>query len=333
MEVAAETYAPCQQVETSPRWRALDWQVAVALALFAAALNLVQLPPFSQLNLYYATTVKSMTMTWSNFFFVSFDPGGFVSVDKPPLGLWIQTLSVKIFGFDSFSLILPQAIAGTVSVVVLFILVRRAFGPLAGLIAGALLAISPINVVVNRSNIFESLIVLTSLLAALAALTAVRHGRLRWLLVVAILIGVGFNIKSFEALLVAPACIGIYALGAPLPIRRRFIHLALFLVTLMAISLCWIEIGRLYPVIAASLGGFDAYQFRGRSRAELQWPATARRPACVWRQAARTVCWHGTARSVPPSPASTWRAGELVPSTSARGIVRCALGMEQPQAA
>jgi 4-amino-4-deoxy-L-arabinose transferase-like glycosyltransferase len=122
-------------------WRALDWQMAVALALVAAALNLVRLPPLSQLNLYYATAVKSMTMSWSNFFFVSFDPGGFVSVDKPPLGLWTQTLSVK----------------------------------------------------------------------------------------------------SFEALLIAPACIGVYALGAPLSKRRLLIHLALFLVTLTAISLCWIE--------------------------------------------------------------------------------------------
>jgi 4-amino-4-deoxy-L-arabinose transferase-like glycosyltransferase len=224
-----------------PRWRTRDWQVTGILALLAAALNLVRLPPLTQLNLYYATAVKSMTMGWSNFFFVSFDPGGFVSVDKPPLGLWIQTLSVQLFGFDSFSLILPQAIAGTFSVIVLFILVRRAFGLPAGLLAGALLALSPINVVTNRSNIFESLIVLTSLLAALAALTSAQYGQVRWLLVSALFIGIGFNIKSFEALLVAPACIGVYALSAPLSLRSRLIHLALFLLALAAISLCWIE--------------------------------------------------------------------------------------------
>ena len=203
-----------------------------------------------------------MTTSWSNWFFVSFDSGGFVSVDKPPLGLWIQTLSVKAFGFNSFSLILPQAIAGTVSVVVHFILVRRAFGPLAGLIAGALLAISPINVVVNRSNIFESLIVLTSLLAVLGALMAVRHGQLRWLLVGRLSpSGLG-SISSRSRRSSSPqSCIGVYALGAPLPKRLRLIHLALFLVALMAISLCWIETVGPYPVIAASLGGFDPYQF------------------------------------------------------------------------
>jgi 4-amino-4-deoxy-L-arabinose transferase-like glycosyltransferase len=195
--------------------------VAVALILLSATLNFVRLPPLPQLNLYYATAVKSMTMSWRNWFFVSLDPGGFVSVDNPPLGLWIQTLSVKIFGFNGFSLILPQAIAGVMSVVILFILVRRVFGILAGLIAGVLLAISPINVVANRSNILESPLALTSLLAALAVLTAVQRGQLRWLLVGAALIGIGFNIKSLEALLIAPACVGTYLIGAPLPKRRR----------------------------------------------------------------------------------------------------------------
>jgi 4-amino-4-deoxy-L-arabinose transferase-like glycosyltransferase len=230
-----------QRDGTTLRWRALDWLATVALALLAATLNFAWLPPYALLNLYYATAVKSMMQSWHNFFFVSFDPGGFVSVDKPPLGLWLQTLSVKVFGFDSVALILPQALAGTLSVVVLFILVRRLCGFLAGLIAGALLAISPINVVANRSNIFESLVVLTSLLAALAVLTATRYGQLRLLVLSAILIGIGFNIKSFEALLVAPACIGVYALGAPLLMRVRLIHLTLFLVMLAAVSLCWIE--------------------------------------------------------------------------------------------
>jgi 4-amino-4-deoxy-L-arabinose transferase-like glycosyltransferase len=226
-----------QQDETGQHWRALDWRATVALALLAATLNFIRLPLFSQLNLYYATAVKSMTMNWSNFFFVSFDPGGFVSVDKPPLGLWLQTLSVKLFGFDSLGLILPQAVAGTLSVVVLFILVRRVFDLLAGLIAGALLAISPINVVVNRSNIFESLVVLTSLLATWAVLRATE----RWLLAGGLLVGLGFNIKMLEAWLILPACLAVYALAAPIPLRRRLIHLALFLLTLTAISLCWIE--------------------------------------------------------------------------------------------
>jgi 4-amino-4-deoxy-L-arabinose transferase-like glycosyltransferase len=230
-----------QQDEAGSHWRARDWQAAGALALLAATLNVVRLPPFSQLDLYYATAVKSMTMSRNNFFFVSFDPGGFVSVDKPPLGLWLQTLSVKLFGFDSLSLILPQAIAGILAVIVLFILVRRVFGLLAGLIAGALLAISPINVAVNRSNIFESLVVLTSLLAAWAVLKATEQASLRWLLVGGLLVGLGFNIKMLEAWLILPACLAVYALGAPLPMRRRLIHLALFLVTLAAVSLCWIE--------------------------------------------------------------------------------------------
>jgi 4-amino-4-deoxy-L-arabinose transferase-like glycosyltransferase len=240
-EVSGHSASIAQQDETRPHWRAREWQIAGALALLAATLNLVRLPPLSQLNLYYATAIRSMTMSWSNFFLVSFDPGGFVSVDKPPLGLWIETLSVKVFGFNSFSLIAPQAVAGILAVIVLFSLVRRVFGLWAGLIAGALLAISPINVVVNRSNIFESLVVLISLLAAWAVLQATEQGSLRWLLVSGLLIGLGFNVKMLEAWLILPACLAVYTLGAPVPMRRRLLHLALFLIMLAAISLCWIE--------------------------------------------------------------------------------------------
>ena len=104
---------------------ALIFVLALFLRLFRVGLD-----GFS--NLYYAATVQSMLTGWHNFFFASFDPAGFVSVDKPPLGFWVQALSVKLLGFHGWALVLPQALAGAAAVVVLYYLVRRVFGTQAG---------------------------------------------------------------------------------------------------------------------------------------------------------------------------------------------------------
>src|SRR3989304_1903979 len=97
-----------------------------------------------------------MLTSWHTFFFASFDPGGFVMVDKPPLGLWVQAASAKLFGFSGLSLLLPQALAGVLSVLLLYHLVRRVFGPTAGLIAALVLAVTPISVAANRNNTMDS---------------------------------------------------------------------------------------------------------------------------------------------------------------------------------
>jgi 4-amino-4-deoxy-L-arabinose transferase-like glycosyltransferase len=210
------------------------------IALIAAFCNFYQLQANGYANLYYAAAVKSMLQSWHNFFFVSYDPGGFVTVDKPPLGFWIQTISAKIFGYSGFSILLPEALAGVASVIVLYILVRRAFGDVAGLLAALALAITPISVVTNRNNTIDSLLVLTSLLAAWAVLKATEHGGLRWLLVGGLLVGVGFNIKMLEAWLILPALALVYLLGAPLRWRTRFLHLILAGLVMLVVSLSWV---------------------------------------------------------------------------------------------
>jgi 4-amino-4-deoxy-L-arabinose transferase-like glycosyltransferase len=171
-------------------------RLALALILLVAACcNFYQLQREGYANLYYAATVKSMVQSWHNFFFVSFDPGGFVSVDKPPLGFWIQAASAKLFGFSGFSILLPEALAGVLSVGLLYVLVRRIFGTAVGLLAALALAITPISVVTNRNNTIDSLLVLSVLLAAYAVSRAIERGSLRWLLLCAVLVGLGFNIK------------------------------------------------------------------------------------------------------------------------------------------
>ena len=219
----------------------------LGVLLLTTFLDFVNLARIGYGNTYYAAAVKSMLQGWHNFFFVTFDPGGFVTVDKPPFGLWIQTLAAKLFGFTGLSLIVPQALAGVLSVLVLYCLVRRVFGGAAGLLAALALALSPISVVANRDNIFDSLLVLLVLLAALAAVQAAEGTHLRLLLASAVLVGIGFNTKMLEAYLVVPALVLLYLLGAPRPWRVRAAHLGLFLGTLLVVSLSWAVVVDLTP--------------------------------------------------------------------------------------
>ena len=160
-----------------PLWRRLALAVVMLISLF---MNFYQLGQNGFSNLYYAAAIRSMLDNLHNFFFVAFDPGGFVSIDKPPLGFWLQAASAKIFGFTPFSIFLPQALAGVLSVLLLYHLVRRHFGVIAGLLAALALAISPISVVTNRNNTIDSTLVLVMLLGAWAVLRAAETGKLRW---------------------------------------------------------------------------------------------------------------------------------------------------------
>jgi 4-amino-4-deoxy-L-arabinose transferase-like glycosyltransferase len=190
-------------------------------------------------NLYYASGIRSMLDNWHNFFFVSYDPGGFVTIDKPPLGFWLQVASAKLLGFTPFSVFLPQAIAGVLSVLLLYYLVRRHFGVVAGLLAALALALSPISVVTNRNITIDSTLALVLLVGAWAVMRAAETGRLRWLLLSAAIVGIGFNVKMLEAYLVVPAYVLLYLLAAPVSIWKRAWHLALAGVLLLAISLSW----------------------------------------------------------------------------------------------
>jgi 4-amino-4-deoxy-L-arabinose transferase-like glycosyltransferase len=226
-----------------------SWQhVAMGMILLlAAALSFFRLDKLGYGNVYYAAAVKSMLQSWHNYFFVSFDSANFVSVDKPPVGLWVQTASAKLFGFTGWNLLWPQALAGVFSVAVLYMLVRRSFGPLAGVIAALALALTPINVVTNRNNTADSLLVLTVLLATWTICRAMESGRLRWLFLCAILMGIGFNIKALQAYLVLPAFGLAYVLGTPGRWRAHCLHSGVAFLLLLIISLSWIIAVDLVP--------------------------------------------------------------------------------------
>lgn len=196
---------------------------------------------------YYTSAVRSMAVNWHNFFYAAFDPAGFISVDKPPVALWIQVASVKLFGFEPLSVLVPQAVMGAASVGVLYHLVRRRFGAAAGLLAALFLAITPVFVAVNRTNNMDSCLLLVLLLAALALLKAVEEGRRSLLLLSMALVGLAFNVKMLAAFIVLPTFFLTYLAGAPHPLRRRIFDLMLAGVVVVATALPWMLIYELTP--------------------------------------------------------------------------------------
>ena len=190
-------------------------------------------------NEFYAASVKSMLTSWKNFFFVSLDPGGWVTVDKPPVSLWVQAAFAKVFGFYGWSILLPEALAAIASVLVLYHIVRRHFGAAAGLISALALALSPIFIVISKTNNTDSVLILFMVLSAWAMSVAADTGRLRHLILSAVLLGVAYNAKTLEAFLILPALFAVYLFAANRKCRTRVWHLAVAAVVLAAVSLSW----------------------------------------------------------------------------------------------
>jgi 4-amino-4-deoxy-L-arabinose transferase-like glycosyltransferase len=210
-----------------------------AIVILAAVLRFANLRAVGYGNAYYTAAVKSMLQSWHNFFFVAAEPGGSVSVDKPPVGLWLQTISAYFLGVNGFAVILPEIIAGLLSVVLVFHLVRRSFGTVAGLLAGMVLAITPVVIATDRNNTMDSTLILTLLLAAWAFIKATESGRFRYLLLGVVLVGIGFNIKMLEAYLPLPALYGLYLLGSQERLWRKLGKLAVASVLLLVVSFSW----------------------------------------------------------------------------------------------
>ena len=245
-ETLAATVTRAKERTLSPAgyWRIGALAVIVGLAAF---LRFVDLTSLGYINHYYAAAIVSMLKSWHNFFFVAAEPGGLVSIDKPPVGLWIETASAFIFGVNTFGLLLPEILAGILSVVLIYHLVGRSFGTVAGLLAGLALAITPVVIATDRNNTMDSLLILTLLLAAWSFIKATETGKLGYLLGGAALVGIGFNIKMLEAFLPLPAFYALYFLGSHASIWRKLGRLALATVLMLAISFAWVMIVDLTP--------------------------------------------------------------------------------------
>jgi 4-amino-4-deoxy-L-arabinose transferase-like glycosyltransferase len=228
---------------------ALSWHHAAlaGILVLASYLDFAKLAQNGYANTYYAGAVRSMLDSWHNFFFVSFDPGGLVSVDKPPLALWVEAASAKVFGYSGVTILLPEALAGVVAVWLLYLLVARYFGRLAGVIAALALAVSPVSVAVNRDNNPDALFVLLLVAAAYVGARAIESGRLRTLLATAVLVGLAFNTKMLAAAVVVPGLAAGYAFFAPRLVRTRIWHLAVAGLVMVVVSGAWIAAVDLTP--------------------------------------------------------------------------------------
>ena len=193
---------PFATVSSSSRGKRPWWAIAglAAIALLAAGLYLWSLSRNGMANSYYAAAVKSATLSWKAFLFGSLDPGSFITVDKPPASIWLMALSARIFGFSSWSMLVPQAVAGVGSVLVLHHLVRRWAGDVAALLAALALALTPVAVLVFRYNNPDALLTLLLLLSTWGLWSALETGKTWKLGLAGVALGFAFLTKMLMAL-------------------------------------------------------------------------------------------------------------------------------------
>jgi 4-amino-4-deoxy-L-arabinose transferase-like glycosyltransferase len=219
----------------------------VGLLGAAAILYIVGLSASGWANSFYAAAVEAGDKSWKAFFFGSFDSSNFITVDKPPASLWVMDISTRIFGLSSWSILVPQALEGIAAVGLLYATVRRRFGPAAGLLAGATLAVTPVAVLMFRFNNPDALLTLLLVASAYALTRALEHTSTRWLMGAAVLIGFAFMAKTLQALIVVPGFAAVYLLAAAAPLRRRFMQLLVAGAALLVAGGWWVAIVTLWP--------------------------------------------------------------------------------------
>src|SRR6266702_6823846 len=199
------------------------WARPALLALLGATavLYLAWLDRSAWANDFYSAAVQAGSTSWKAFFFGSFDASSFISVDKTPASLWVMDLFARIFGLNYWSVLVPQALEGVACVGVLYAAVRRWFGPSAGLIAGAVLALTPAAALIFRFNNPDALLVLLMTVAGYCVQRAIERDRTRWLVLAGVLIGFAFLSKMMQAFLVVPGFGVAYLWAGPARLRRR----------------------------------------------------------------------------------------------------------------
>jgi 4-amino-4-deoxy-L-arabinose transferase-like glycosyltransferase len=198
-------------------------------------------------NSFYAAAAQAGAQTWRAFFFGASDAAGTITVDKPPASLWVMSLSVRLFGLSSWSLLVPEALMGVAAVALLVATVRRFAGPWTGLLAGLLLALTPVLTLMARVDDPDALLTLLLVAAAWATTRALQDGRLRWALLTGAMLGLAFLTKSLAAFLVLPGLVGAFLLAAPGPLRRRVGHLLATAGALAVTGGWWLLVVELVP--------------------------------------------------------------------------------------
>jgi 4-amino-4-deoxy-L-arabinose transferase-like glycosyltransferase len=218
-----------------------------AIILISIFFHFYNIGAIGEANTYYTAGVKSMLLSWKNFFYAAAEPGGSVTLDKPPLGFWIEAAFAAVLGVNGFAVSLPNILAGLLSIPLLYHLVKKQFGSLAGLTAALVLAGTPVVVSTDRNNTIDGMLMFTLLLAAWAFILAVESGKARFLYLGAVLVGLGFNIKMLEAFLPLPAFSAFYLLASKTGWGRKLFNLAVATAILLVVSFSWAVVVDLTP--------------------------------------------------------------------------------------
>jgi 4-amino-4-deoxy-L-arabinose transferase-like glycosyltransferase len=203
---------------TDPPWAR---PALLAVLALTALLYTVGLSRNGWANDFYAAAVQAGTKSWKAFFFGSFDASNFITVDKTPAFLWVMDISARIFGLNYWSVLVPQALEGVATAGLLYATVRRWFGPAAGILAAAAMAVTPVAALMFRYNNPDALLTLLMTAAAYAVTRAIEAGKTRWLVLAGALLGFGFLAKMLQAFLVLPGFAVAYLVAAPHGLGRR----------------------------------------------------------------------------------------------------------------
>lgn len=235
-----------------PRWSRVGLAAVLALAAF---LTLWGLSQNGYSNEYYAAAVRSATESWKAMFFGSLDPSSFITVDKPPLSIWLMGLSTRILGFSSFAMLLPQALCTVGAVALLHATVRRVTGPAAALAAALALALTPITIAIGRVNNPDALMILLVVGAAYLTVRALESGRTKHLAWAGVLVGLAFMTKMLQGWMVLPALALTYFAFGPGGVVRRTGQLLVAAATTVAVSVAWPIAVTLWPGSTPYIGG------------------------------------------------------------------------------
>jgi 4-amino-4-deoxy-L-arabinose transferase-like glycosyltransferase len=217
------------------------------LAILAAVLNIWNVGRLGYGNSYYGAAIKSMLSSFSNFFFVSFDSTGFISVDKAPLSLWIDAISAKMFGFSGISILLPHAIEGILVTILVYVIVRKVIGKTPAFIASLAITLSPVNVAVYRNNTPDALLLVFILLGVFFIVNFFDKQKIKFLILSAVMLGLGFNTKMLQAYLVLPAIASSVLIFSDGGIWKKIRNIIFFLTVTAVVSIVWITIVDLTP--------------------------------------------------------------------------------------
>ncbi|MBC7589878.1 MAG: glycosyltransferase family 39 protein [Salinibacterium sp.] len=233
-----------------------------ALLALTAALYLVNPAVNGWANAYYSGAAQAGSMDWTAFLYGSSDPGNTITVDKPPAALWPIALSIRLFGLNAASIVLPQALMGVATVAVLYAIVRRGFPSATALIAGALAAVTPVAALMFRYNNPDALLVLLLTSAIYFTVRAIERPSAKWMALAGAAVGLGFLTKELQAFLILPALVVVYLIAAPVGLGRRVAHLLVALGALLVSAGWWVALVLLVPANARPfVGGSQSNNF------------------------------------------------------------------------